>query len=58
MNIPKVRNYSLFVELILTIVASIEDLEGLKVGHDFEELGEGENRILTLKDSRILDNEG
>lgn len=36
----------------------LEDLEGLKVGHDFDELGEGENRILTLKDSRILDNEG
>lgn len=35
-----------------------EDLEGLKVAHDFEELGEGEERILTLKDSRILDNEG
>lgn len=35
-----------------------EDLEGLKVGHDFGELGEGEDRILTLKDSRILDNEG
>ncbi|KAI5119438.1 hypothetical protein M0805_008377 [Coniferiporia weirii] len=34
-----------------------KDLEGLKVGHDFEELGEGEARILTLKDSRILDNE-
>ena len=36
----------------------IEDLEGLKVTHDFEEMGEGEDRILTLKDSRILDNEG
>ena len=36
----------------------IEDLEGLKVSHDFEELAEGEDRILTLKDSRILDNEG
>jgi U4/U6.U5 tri-snRNP-associated protein 1 len=34
------------------------DLEGLKVSHDFEELAEGEGRILTLKDSRILDNEG
>jgi U4/U6.U5 tri-snRNP-associated protein 1 len=31
---------------------------GLKVSHDFEEMGEGEARILTLKDSRILDNEG
>ncbi|EJD06694.1 SART-1 protein [Fomitiporia mediterranea MF3/22] len=34
-----------------------KDIEGLKVAHDFEELGEGEDRILTLKDSRILDNE-
>ena len=35
-----------------------EDLEGLKVTHDFEGMEEGEARILTLKDSRILDNEG
>lgn len=34
------------------------DLEGLKVSHDFTEMDEGEARILTLKDSRILDNEG
>lgn len=34
------------------------DLAGLKVSHDFEELDEGDDRILTLKDSRILDNEG
>ncbi|KAJ8502715.1 hypothetical protein ONZ45_g11498 [Pleurotus djamor] len=27
------------------------------VSHDFEDLGEGDARILTLKDSRILDNE-
>ncbi|KZP23800.1 SART-1 protein [Athelia psychrophila] len=33
------------------------DLVGLKVSHDFEEMGEGDARILTLKDSRILDNE-
>ncbi|KXN89099.1 U4/U6.U5 tri-snRNP-associated protein 1 [Leucoagaricus sp. SymC.cos] len=33
------------------------DLEGLKVSHDFDTLDEGEARILTLKDSRILDNE-
>lgn len=39
-------------------VAPPEDLEGLKVSHDFEDLAEGEARILTLKDSRILDNEG
>ncbi|KAI0784257.1 SART-1 family-domain-containing protein [Abortiporus biennis] len=36
---------------------SEKDLEGLKVSHDFEDMGEGEDRILTLKDSRILDNE-
>ncbi|KAL5526607.1 hypothetical protein ACEPAF_8331 [Sanghuangporus sanghuang] len=34
-----------------------KDLEGLKVAHDLEELREGEDRILTLKDSRILENE-
>lgn len=34
------------------------DLEGLKVSHDFTEMGEGEARVLTLKDSRILDDEG
>lgn len=31
---------------------------GLKVSHDFDEMDEGEARILTLKDSRVLDNEG
>jgi hypothetical protein len=35
-----------------------EDLTGLKVAHDMEQLVEGEEQILTLKDSRILDNEG
>ncbi|KAF8501230.1 SART-1 protein [Hysterangium stoloniferum] len=34
-----------------------KDLAGLKVNHDFEALNEGEERILTLKDSRILDGE-
>ncbi|KAL5634458.1 hypothetical protein ACGC1H_002497 [Rhizoctonia solani] len=33
------------------------DLEGIKVSHDMDKLNEGEDRILTLKDSRILDNE-
>jgi len=37
---------------------SSEDLAGLKVSHDLDALQEGEDRILTLKDSRILDNEG
>ena len=36
----------------------VGDLAGLKVSHDFDKLNEGEDRILTLKDSRILDNEG
>ena len=40
------------------IACTTDDLVGLKVSHDFEELGEGEARILTLKDSRILDDEG
>lgn len=34
------------------------DLEGLKVSHDLTEMDEGESRVLTLKDSRILDDEG
>lgn len=40
------------------MVLSAEDLDGLKVSHDLSALEEGENRILTLRDSRILDNEG
>jgi U4/U6.U5 tri-snRNP-associated protein 1 len=37
----------------------VEDLIGFKVSHDFDdEMGDGETRILTLKDSRVLDNEG
>jgi hypothetical protein len=43
---------------VLTISLILEDLVGLKVSHDFNEMDEGEARILTLKDSRILDNEG
>ena len=43
---------------ILTCSCAAGDLEGLKVGHDFTDMDEGEARILTLKDSRILDNEG
>jgi SART-1 family len=42
--------------LLMCFIA--EDLVGLKVAHDFDEMDEGEARILTLKDSRILDNEG
>ena len=37
---------------------SVGDIAGLKVSHDFDALDDGEARILTLKDSRILDNEG
>lgn len=40
------------------LCGGIGDLAGLKVSHDFDKLNEGEDRILTLKDSRILDNEG
>jgi len=42
----------------LLVLPRTEDLVGLKVSHDFEELAEGDGRILTLKDSRILDDEG
>ena len=34
------------------------DLVGLKVSHDFAEMEDGDAHILTLKDSRILENEG
>lgn len=30
----------------------------MKVTHDFDAMEDGEERILTLKDSRILENEG
>jgi U4/U6.U5 tri-snRNP-associated protein 1 len=40
------------------LTPSAADLACLKVNHDFEALNEGEDRILTLKDSWILDNEG
>ncbi|PWN52489.1 hypothetical protein IE53DRAFT_385065 [Violaceomyces palustris] len=33
------------------------DLAGLRVAHDLDDFEEGEERILTLKDSRILDGE-
>ena len=55
---------SKYVEVVTMVVALIigcgvsEDLAGLKVSHDFDGMEEGEARILTLKDSRILDNEG
>lgn len=41
-----------------SLIRVAEDLEGLKVSHDFDGMEEGEERILTLKDSRILENEG
>lgn len=43
---------------VADVTRDTEDLAGLKVSHDFDELEDGEARILTLKDSRILDNEG
>ena len=43
---------------MLLMFALAEDLEGLKVSHDLSKLEDGESHILTLKDSRILDNEG
>jgi U4/U6.U5 tri-snRNP-associated protein 1 len=35
-----------------------EDLRGLKVAHGEQDFEEGEETILTLKDSRVLDDEG
>jgi U4/U6.U5 tri-snRNP-associated protein 1 len=43
---------------LLIFTSLVEDLEGLKVSHDLSQLEDGESHILTLKDSRILDNEG
>lgn len=57
MNTPRVRIPVRLFPLPSSLSAS-EDLEGLKVGHDFDELAEGDARILTLKDTRVLDNEG
>ena len=34
------------------------DLEGLKVSHGADEFGEGEDVVLTLKDSRVLAGDG
>lgn len=54
----RVRGSQSYEGYILTRLCTVGDLEGLKVGHDFTDMDEGEARILTLKDSRILDNEG
>lgn len=35
-----------------------EDLKGIKVAHGEDDFDEGEETVLTLKDSRILDDEG
>ncbi len=51
------RAYHVFQSSFVTHVLQ-GDLVGLKVSHDFDDMGDGEERILTLKDSRILDNEG
>lgn len=34
------------------------DLKGIKVAHDQDDFEEGEETVLTLKDSRVLDDEG
>jgi len=57
-SITRVREFHLYEGYILTCSYITGDLEGLKVGHDFTDMDEGEARILTLKDSRILDDEG
>ena len=35
-----------------------ENLEGLRVGHDFADIEEGEGLILTIKDRGVLDEDG
>lgn len=54
----RVRKFKLVDDQTLMHPPAAGDLEGLKVSHDFTELDEGDTRILTLKDSRILDDEG
>ena len=54
----RVREFELAEDCTLIHPCATGDLEGLKVSHDFTEMDEGESRVLTLKDSRILDNEG
>ncbi len=36
----------------------LENLEGLRVGHDFGDIEEGEGVILTIKDGGVLDEDG
>jgi U4/U6.U5 tri-snRNP-associated protein 1 len=36
----------------------LENLEGLRVGHDIGEIEEGEGVILTIKDRGVLDDDG
>ena len=36
----------------------VEHLEGLRVGHDFADIEEGEGLILTIKDRGVLDEDG
>ena len=58
MNILKVSCKLFCARVAAHQFSPAEDLVGLKVSHDFEEMDEGDARILTLKDSRILDDEG
>ena len=51
-------NFCLVLFSVSLTLITAEDLEGLKVGHDLDQLEDGESHVLTLKDSRILDNEG
>ena len=51
-------NYHVRRSCSLTWPYFLDDLHGLKVAHDLEEMAEGDEQILTLKDSRILDNNG
>jgi hypothetical protein len=36
----------------------VEHLEGMRVGHDFADIEEGEGMILTIKDRGVLDEDG
>ena len=58
MNIQNVSQLQQLLFNCTETSRSSGDLVGLKVSHDFGDMDDGDARILTLKDSRILDNEG
>jgi hypothetical protein len=52
------RTSILLVLYSVIVINGLEQLEGLRVGHDFEDIEEGEGVILTIKDKGVLDDDG